>query len=123
MVVVKVDLPNELDLKFKKKVLDTYGYKKGSISQAMIEAIKMWIEHENLDLHDYINYDEIRAQYTGKYIVLKDNEIELVKDTLEEIYDELPSLGDEKFQLLTPRKNKFNQVRGRRLGWRMKRLQ
>ena len=125
MVIVKVELPPDLDQQFKKKVLDRYGYKRGSISLAMLEAIREWIEKDNdqKGKHDYINYDEIRVNYPDKYIILKGDEVVLVKDTLDEIYSELPSMEREKYQLLTPSKNKFNQQKGRKLGWRMKRLQ
>lgn len=124
MVLVKVELPPELDQQFKKKVLDRYGYKRGSISLAMLEAIKEWIEKDNdqTGKHDYVNFDEIRANYPNKYIILKDDEVVLIKDTLDEIYNELPTIKREKYQLLTPSKNKFNQQKGRKLGWRMKRL-
>lgn len=124
MVLVKVELPPELDQQFKKKVLDRYGYKRGSISLAMLEAIKEWIEKDNdqTEKHDYINFDEIRAKYADKYIILKDEEVVLVKDTLDEIYNDLSSMEREKYQLLTPSKNKFIQQKGRKLGWRMKRL-
>ena len=89
MVIVKVELPTELDEQFKKKVFEVYGYKRGSISLALIDALKLWIESDPAGVYDYVNYSEIRAKYPGKYIILKDNEVVLVKDTLEEIYTEL----------------------------------
>ena len=125
MVIVKVELPTELDEQFKKKVFEVYGYKRGSISLALIDALKLWIEREinPVGVHDYVNYSEIRAKYPGKYIILKDNEVVLVKDTLEEIYTELSTMERKKYQLLTPQKHTIKRQKGRNLGWRMKRRQ
>jgi len=39
---MKIYLPEELEKRFKKMSMDTYGYGRGSISKAATEAIRRW---------------------------------------------------------------------------------
>jgi len=41
-MLVKID--DELEKRFRKKVLDVYGSKKGALAGAVEEAIKLWLE-------------------------------------------------------------------------------
>lgn len=41
---MKVVLPDDLEEKFRKKVFETKGMKKGNLSESAKEAIKMWIK-------------------------------------------------------------------------------
>jgi hypothetical protein len=44
-----VEIPEELNKEFRIKVIEAYGSEKGSITKAVIEAIKLWIrEKESL---------------------------------------------------------------------------
>lgn len=43
MKPLRVYLPEELEKKFRKFSMETYGYSRGSLSRAAIEAIKSWI--------------------------------------------------------------------------------
>ncbi|RMF29412.1 MAG: hypothetical protein D6752_06055 [Candidatus Nitrosothermus koennekii] len=47
--VLKVELPKEVVRKFKKKVMELYGYKKGSIKVAMEEMIIRFISTNKVD--------------------------------------------------------------------------
>jgi len=44
MGVITVKIPDKLEMKFRKKVLDVYGKKKGALGEAVAEAIKLWLE-------------------------------------------------------------------------------
>ncbi|WP_158506630.1 hypothetical protein [Thermococcus eurythermalis] len=47
MGVITVKIPDELEVKFRKKILDVYGVKKGALGKAITEAIELWLEkHE-----------------------------------------------------------------------------
>ena len=46
---LKIYIDEELEIKFRKLAMEVYGYRRGSISRAAEEAIRMWVaEHENL---------------------------------------------------------------------------
>lgn len=48
MGVITVKIPDELEVEFRKKILDVYGVKKGALGKAITEAIELWLEkHEN----------------------------------------------------------------------------
>jgi len=44
MGIIHVRIDDELEKKFRKKVLDVYGSKKGALAKAVEEAIKLWLE-------------------------------------------------------------------------------
>ena len=44
MGVLHVRINDELDKKFRKKVIDVFGVKKGALARAVEEAIKLWLE-------------------------------------------------------------------------------
>jgi len=47
MGIVTVKIPDDLEVKFRKKILDVYGVKKGALGMAITEAIELWLEkHE-----------------------------------------------------------------------------
>jgi hypothetical protein len=41
---IVVDINDELGLQFRKKILERYGTKKGSLQKAVEEAIKLWLK-------------------------------------------------------------------------------
>jgi len=41
-----VDIPDELERKFRVKVIEKFGGKKGDLSRAATEAIREWIARE-----------------------------------------------------------------------------
>ncbi|AFN04457.1 MULTISPECIES: hypothetical protein [Pyrococcus] len=48
MGVITVKIPDELEVKFRKKILEIYGVKKGVLGMAITEAIELWLEkYEN----------------------------------------------------------------------------
>jgi len=42
-----VEIPDELDKRFRVKVAEIYGGKKGKISEAVAEAIRLWLEEKS----------------------------------------------------------------------------
>ncbi len=44
MGVLHVRIDDELEKRFRKKVLDVYGSRKGALAKAVEEAIKLWLE-------------------------------------------------------------------------------
>ena len=120
MSLIKVNLPPDIDKKFREKALKKYGYKRGTLTAALLDAINLWLSQSDIsdEGSTYINYNEIRSKFPGKYVVLNESKVILVKDTLQEIYNELPNPKDEKYTLLAP--HILNKERN--LGWRMKRV-
>ena len=49
---LKVELPEEMVKKFKKKAMELYGYKKGSIKDAMEDMITRFIAINKVDWHE-----------------------------------------------------------------------
>jgi len=48
MGIIHVRIDNELEKRFRKKVLDVYGTKKGALTKAVEEAIELWLrKHGN----------------------------------------------------------------------------
>jgi len=41
-----VEVPDELEKRFRMKVLEIHGSKKGSLSEAVREALEMWLERK-----------------------------------------------------------------------------
>jgi len=46
MGTLKVTIPDDLEKKFREEIFKTKGMKKGNISKAVEEAIKLWIEYQ-----------------------------------------------------------------------------
>lgn len=44
---MNIVLSDEMEQKFRKTVFESKGMKKGNISEAIEEAIELWIEHES----------------------------------------------------------------------------
>jgi len=49
MGVVKGNIPDDLEREFRKVALERFGYKKGCISMALEEAIKLWLNREGVE--------------------------------------------------------------------------
>ena len=43
---VYVEIPDELEKRFRLKVLELYGAKRGALSKAMTEAVKLWLNNK-----------------------------------------------------------------------------
>lgn len=44
MARINVELPDELIIEFRKNVLDRKGSLRGGVSEALTEAIKLWVD-------------------------------------------------------------------------------
>ena len=50
MGLLHIILPDDLEKKFRKLVIDKYGKTKGQLSKAVEEAIRLWIEKTEREL-------------------------------------------------------------------------
>jgi len=48
MGMLNVKIPDDLEMEFRRAVLERKGKKKGAISEAIEEAIRMWLELEEV---------------------------------------------------------------------------
>ncbi len=46
MGTLKVTIPDDLEKEFREEIFKSKGMKKGNISKAVEEAIRLWIEHQ-----------------------------------------------------------------------------
>lgn len=52
MGVITVKIPDEVEVKFRQKILEVHGAKKGALGKAITEAIELWLEkHEKSEEH------------------------------------------------------------------------
>ncbi len=47
--VIKAEIPEALAKKFRKKAMETYGYKKGAVKSALEDAMKRFVSSSNVD--------------------------------------------------------------------------
>lgn len=47
MGTVHVEISDELEMKFRQLILQKFGTKKGALTMAIEEAIKLWVEKES----------------------------------------------------------------------------
>jgi len=60
MVRLRVDIPEALDHKFRKKIANLFGFKRGAIRDAVVEALKKWISENNepwVSVTDAVSFD------------------------------------------------------------------
>ena len=120
MVIIKATISKELDQLFREKVLDKYGFRRGALSEALVEAIENWIS-PNFEMNEaVIDSENMLKKYPGRYLAIKDGEIIINEDTLEKLWDKIPD-DKSKIAIITPRMHAKTKYR-RQLGWKMKRL-
>jgi len=44
MTILHVDIPEELNKRFRVVIINRYGTKKGALQQAVTEALKLWLK-------------------------------------------------------------------------------
>jgi len=47
MGTINVEIPDELHHRFRKKIVDVYGGKKGDMRKAVVEALEDWVKKKN----------------------------------------------------------------------------
>ena len=47
MARITIELPDELDKRFRMKVIEKYGGKKGALGNAIREAIELWLDRQD----------------------------------------------------------------------------
>ena len=48
MKTIRIYLPEELEKKFRKISMETYGYSRGALSKAAVEALRSWIRRQEV---------------------------------------------------------------------------
>lgn len=123
MVTIKAIISDELDDAFRRKVVERFGFRRGAISEAIIEAIENWILFNESNNNkkdtpfDFSNY----VEKTGKqFLAIKDDQVVIEADSLEELWDRLPSNPEEHYTLITPKTVKSKKSsKKRQLGWNL----
>ncbi|MCY3414955.1 MAG: hypothetical protein INQ03_25115 [Candidatus Heimdallarchaeota archaeon] len=119
MATIKATISDELDEIFREKVLEKFGFRRGAITDAIVEAILQWVDQEievPIKKQELISHEK----FTDKsYIALLNEEIVVEADSLEELWDNLPVNTSDKYTLITPR-IKENIGKGQ-LGWNLTR--
>ena len=72
--------------------MEKYGYTKGSVSKALVSAVKLWLRYdfESTDEEGSNNrlfesmVDELEEKYSGKYVVIAGGKLISAYDTLDE---------------------------------------
>ncbi|RLF07432.1 MAG: hypothetical protein DRJ60_02675 [Thermoprotei archaeon] len=63
VIRIEAGLPRELGLKFKKEAYRRKGFRKGALKEALIEAIKLYLNASRQDIEEYISdvkHEELR---------------------------------------------------------------
>ena len=126
MTYIKGSIPKELDDEFRKEIAKRFGLRKGALSKALEEAILQWIENRhdiksiNKDM-PYKNFkDRLMQEYPNKFIIMKDDEILEVADSIiqasQQARKNYPEIKN--FTLIHTVPTKHYR---RQLGWRMRR--
>lgn len=126
MATIKGEIPEELEREFRKKINEKTGMKKGSISQALKEAIELWMKQEEAkdkkqSINDQMIYQELLEQNKTNYLVL-DTETKKILSKGNDIIDVVKQA-----KMKVKPQNKVEiiardemQVRRAQLGWRVK---
>ena len=125
MTYIKGSIPKELDNEFRKEVAKKFGLRKGALSKALEEAILQWIENRH-DVRSfkkdtpYKNFrDRLMQEYPNKFIVMKDDKILEVADSImqasQQARENYPEIKNFTLIHTVPKKHHRRQ-----LGWRMR---
>jgi hypothetical protein len=132
MTILKGEISEKINQKFRKLAMERFGYEKGSISKAIEEAILQWIldqkagntniEEMRLKNNETFQNSKKRLfmEYPNRYVTICDGKIAEVGDdyfsTLEKTKEKYP---DSIHCLII--KTSLPTRRKARLGWRIKR--
>ena len=61
MKPLRVYLPEELEKKFRKFSMESYGYSRGSLSRAAVEAIRSWISIHQISPQVVVPDEPVKA--------------------------------------------------------------
>ncbi len=64
MAILNVDIPDDLDQHFRLKVFERKGFKKGNIRDAVIEALRMWNQHDTVAELERVVLDSTKLNAT-----------------------------------------------------------
>ena len=93
--LLKGEVPDEVEHRFRKKAMSRFGYARGAISKALEEAVRSWLrgeyraneeEDENNKAYESMSRD-LEEKYPGKYAAIAAGRLVAVADTLEEVME------------------------------------
>ena len=126
MATIKGEIPEELEKRFRKVINVKTGLKKGSISQALKEAIELWIKQqgevsERKQFQDQQINLEILRNSKEKYVIVDSQTKEILSEgsnIVEVISQAKPKMKSQNsVQILT--KDEM-QAKRAQLGWRVR---
>jgi Arc/MetJ-type ribon-helix-helix transcriptional regulator len=91
MVVIKASIPEELEARFRKSVALRFGLRRGSLSEAVQEAITLWLQTEEQGVansgsseNDHTSKDDLVREFPGKFVLLSQGKVAGVGSSVEE---------------------------------------
>ena len=82
---IKVILPDDLEKEFREEIFKSKGMKRGNITEAIEEAVSMWIEAERKRRSEISKKAWETRRRRGKVVQRIDEENEGSKETVEEV--------------------------------------
>jgi hypothetical protein len=124
LAIIRGHIPEEKERVFRKLIAEKFGFKKGSLSKGLEEAIDLWIKMNNDIVIQNQSYHQVKQElmenYPGKVVVIRGNEVIADADSLDELEQTLIELNMHKDKLTVLRLEK-SHFRRRKLGWKITR--
>ncbi len=120
MAILKAAISEELDERFRAKVLEKFGFRRGALSEALVEALENWLGLDFEPDSPIIDSQKLLDEYPGRYLAIRDGAIIINESSLKGLWDKMPD-DEDKITMITPRIHENKGLR-RQLGWQMKRL-
>lgn len=126
MATIKGEIPESLEKQFRKIIFQNTSMKKGSISQALQEAIELWIKYQeqknkNQVLKDLTVFQGLLDKFTEKFIIVDSETKEILSkgNSIIEVVKEAKSSSKYQGEVKIIARNEIN-ARKAQLGWRLK---
>ncbi len=124
LAIIRGHIPEKKEKIFRKLIAEKFGFRKGSLSKGLEEAIDLWIKMNNDINFENLNYyqfkQELMENFPGKVVAIQGNKFIADADSLDELQQALIELNmhEEKLSVLRLEKPHF---RKRKLGWKITR--
>jgi len=132
MGIIKANIDEDLRRKLWEKAFKKFGYSKGAISLAIREAVKRWVQENEvnneveseriLNNNAYLRLKEkLKREYDGQYVLIAKGDFIAAAKTFDEIVKIADArVPDAKHRLIFKVTQEEKRRRGR-LGWRIRR--
>lgn len=124
LAIIRGHIPEEKEKIFRKLIAEKFGFKKGSLSKGLEEAIDLWIKVNDDIVIENLNYYQLKQELMenspGKVVAIMGNKAIAAADSLDELEQALIELNIHKEKLNVLRLEKL-RFRRRKLGWRITR--